>query len=44
MTNLDEITKIANASSHFIGNIDGVARCMDCEIAVWNAWKERCVR
>jgi len=32
----------ANARSHSIGNIDGVARCIDCEIAAWNAWKLCC--
>lgn len=31
-----------NASSHRIGNVDGVARCIDCEIGSWNAWKADC--
>lgn len=34
----------ANAASHHIGNIDDVARCIDCEIAAWNAWKEPCIK
>ena len=32
----------ANANSHHIGNIDDVARCVNCEIGSWNAWKEMC--
>ena len=44
MIEMDQATREANAASHWIGNIDGVARCVDCEIASWNAWKERCVR
>jgi hypothetical protein len=34
--------KTANAQSHWIGNVDGVRRCTDCEIASWNAWKSFC--
>ena len=34
--------RAANAASHVIGNVDGVARCIDCEIGSWNAWKEEC--
>jgi hypothetical protein len=40
---MDKVTMTANAASHRIGNIDGVARCVDCEIASWNAWKQECV-
>lgn len=32
----------ANAASHRIGNVDDCARCIDCEIAVWNAWQKEC--
>ena len=32
----------ANADSHLIGNVDGVSRCIHCEVAVWNAWKVAC--
>ena len=39
---LPESVKQANANSHLIGNVDGVSRCLDCEIAVWNAWKRQC--
>ena len=35
-------TKRANAASHRIGNVDDCRRCIDCEIGVWNAWKEMC--
>lgn len=31
-----------NANSHHIGNVDDCARCVDCEIGSWNAWKELC--
>lgn len=43
MIEMDQATREANAASHFIGNIDGVARCLDCEIGSWNAWKEACI-
>lgn len=33
----------ANSNSHRIGNIDGVARCIRCEIGSWNAWQKGCV-
>ena len=39
---LPESVKQANAASHRIGNVDGVSRCVWCEIGVWNAWKEAC--
>jgi hypothetical protein len=32
----------ANAASHRIGNVDDVARCIDCEIGSWNAWQKEC--
>jgi hypothetical protein len=32
----------ANAASHIIGNVDEVARCINCEIGSWNAWKSPC--
>ena len=31
-----------NSNSHSIGNVDGVRRCIYCEIGSWNAWKELC--
>jgi hypothetical protein len=39
---LPESAKQANANSHRIGNVDGVSRCVRCEIGVWNSWKEQC--
>jgi hypothetical protein len=35
--------KQANAASHFIGNVDGVSRCITCEIGSWNAWQKPCL-
>jgi hypothetical protein len=32
-----------NAASHIIGNVDDCARCINCEIGSWNAWKSECV-
>jgi hypothetical protein len=34
--------RVANADSHDIGNVDGVARCVRCEIGSWNAWQSPC--
>ena len=31
-----------NTYSHRIGNVDDCARCIDCEIGSWNAWKQLC--
>jgi hypothetical protein len=31
-----------NAASHIIGNVDDCARCINCEIGSWNAWKSEC--
>lgn len=39
---LTQQEKISNAYSHRIGFIDSVKRCLDCEIASWNAWKSNC--
>ena len=39
---LPQSAKEANAKSHRIGNVDGVSRCVRCEIGVWNSWKEQC--
>lgn len=44
MIEMDQATREANAASHNIGTVDDCARCVDCEIGAWNAWKERCVR
>ena len=32
----------ANSASHRIGNVDGVSRCVNCEVAAWNAWQKEC--
>ena len=32
----------ANSRSHIIGDVDGVYRCINCEIGSWNAWKMVC--
>jgi len=46
--NIQALTEIsvaegqANRSTHSIGNIEGVNRCIHCEIGSWNAWKELC--
>lgn len=34
--------RAANAESHWIGNVDDVARCLKCEIAAWNSWQQPC--
>ena len=39
---LPQSEKEANANSHTIGNVDGVYRCVNCEIGSWNAWKSPC--
>ena len=39
---LPESVKNANAASHIIGNVDGVSRCINCEIGSWNAWHSLC--
>ena len=33
---------LENSRSHIIGNVDGVNRCINCEIGSWNAWKMIC--
>lgn len=40
---IPESVKDANYASHMIGNIDGVARCIRCEIGSWNAWQRSCL-
>lgn len=32
----------ANSRTHRIGDVDGVYRCINCEIGSWNAWKSPC--
>jgi len=39
---MPEWVKIQNAASHRIGVIDNCRRCVDCEIASWNAWQQPC--
>jgi len=31
-----------NAQSHRLGNVDDCLRCVDCEVAAWNTWREPC--
>jgi hypothetical protein len=46
--NIQKLTTIsveqgqANARTHTIGDVDGVYRCIRCEIGSWNAWKVAC--
>lgn len=35
-------TRYDNARSHRIGVVDDCHRCVDCEIAAWNAWQRLC--
>ena len=42
MIDLTPAEREANARTHHIGNVDDCARCLDCEIAVWNSWKVAC--
>ena len=30
------------SNTHTIGVVDDCYRCIDCEIASWNAWKSPC--
>ena len=39
---LTEAIKDLNYRSHDWGVIDDCTRCLDCEIGVWNGWKENC--
>ena len=39
---LSEAAKAANRNSHRWGVIDDCYRCIDCEIGVWNGWRENC--
>lgn len=45
---VQELTKISisqgqkNSLSHRIGDVDGVYRCVKCEMGSWNTWKESC--
>jgi len=40
---MDQVVKISNAQSHYFGEVDEVRRCLNCEVAPWNAWKQECV-
>ena len=42
LANISIVEGQENSRSHIIGNVDGVARCINCEIGVWNSWKEQC--
>ena len=32
----------ANGRTHKINDVDGVYRCVNCEVGSWNAWKSPC--
>ena len=32
----------ANDKSHAYGVIDDCERCLNCEVGIWNGWKEAC--
>ena len=34
--------KNENHFSHFYGSVEGVTRCLSCDVAGWNGWKEMC--
>ena len=34
--------KTDNHLSHFYGSVEGVTRCLSCDVAGWNGWKEKC--
>jgi|TARA_R110002110_G_C12894038_1_gene664171 hypothetical protein len=36
------IGKVNNHMSHFFGIVDEVTRCLSCDVAGWNGWKEQC--
>ena len=42
LANISIVEGQENSRSHIIGNVDGVARCINCEIGSWNAWKIIC--
>ena len=42
ITEIQNTDEIVNANSHHWGNVDDCVRCVDCEIGIWNAWKEYC--
>lgn len=39
---MSEAVKAANHASHCFTEIDECTRCMDCEIGVWNGYREMC--
>lgn len=39
---LTEAAKTANYRSHDWGVIDDCNRCLNCEIGIWNGWRENC--
>lgn len=39
---ISDDTRAVNAETHWIGNVDGVSRCLKCEIASWNSWQTPC--
>lgn len=39
---LTTVEQNRNLDSHTIGIVDDCNRCLNCEIASWNAWKRYC--
>lgn len=39
---LTEAIKDLNHRSHRFGRIDDCIRCLNCEIGIWNGWRENC--
>ena len=42
MYKFPEKGKTDNHFSHFYGSVEGVTRCLSCDVAGWNGWKEMC--
>jgi hypothetical protein len=42
MVELQANVRDANAASHHFTDVDGVWRCIDCEVSTGNAWQVRC--
>ena len=42
MNKFPEKGKTENHFSHFYGSVEGVTRCLSCDVAGWNGWKEQC--
>lgn len=42
LANISMVEGQENSRTHFIGDVDGVYRCVKCEIGSWNSWKSPC--